>query len=672
MKSILINLLFILTFSSSVYCQNYKFGKVSKEELAQKEYSLEPEAVAAVLNRETATRFDYTSEEGFFILTEVVERIKINKKDGFDYGTIKVKLYKGKKGIKEEITGLKGFTYNIGATGKIEKTKLKSEAIFEKDISNFLSELSFTFPNLKEGSVIEYKYTFKSPFITNINAYIFQELIPVKNVNLVFKAPEYLVYKTHRTGAVNFTINTNTKERTLQYSYTSIGVRNGGGADKSIQDEIKFTENIYTVNLTNVPSLKVEAFSGNIHNYLSKLKFELAYTKFPNAPFKNYTTNWEAVTKSIYESPNFGSELKKENYFKKDIDNLLSGISSENDKIIKIFEYVKHKIKWNSFYGKYTNKGVRSAYKTQEGNVAEINLMLTAMLRYAGINARPILTSTKSNGIPVFPTANGFNYVIAGIEIPDGVILLDATNKLGNINLLKPELINWKGRLIRKDNSSAWVSLVPKKHSVESILIQSQLNENNEITGTVQQRTTSLLASEVRKKYLGEPQSNRIKILQEDLENTEIKDLSFENLDNVYKPVSIKYSFTNPDAVEKLTDKIIINPLIFLGKKENPFKLENRTYPVDFGYPFKHRMIINIKIPDTYSVESMPESANFAFGNNDGVFRFNISESNGSVQVMVDFAINTPIITPDLYANLKGFYQLILEKENEKIVLTKQ
>ena len=101
-----------------------------------------------------------------------------------------------------------------------------------------------------------------------------------------------------------------------------------------------------------------------------------------------------------------------------------------------IFDFVKSKVKWNEYYGKYTSDGVKKAYKEQVGNVAEINLMLTSMLRYAGLNANPVLVSTRDNGIPLFPTREGYNYVISCVELPTGKVLLDATNKYGSPNIL--------------------------------------------------------------------------------------------------------------------------------------------------------------------------------------------------------------------------------------------
>ena len=52
--------------------------------------------------------------------------------------------------------------------------------------------------------------------------------------------------------------------------------------------------------------------------------------------------------------------------------------------------------------------------KTRQGNVAEINLLLTAMLRKAGIEADPMILSTRDNGIAntSYPLISEYNYVI--------------------------------------------------------------------------------------------------------------------------------------------------------------------------------------------------------------------------------------------------------------------
>src|SRR5690606_34165552 len=133
--------------------------------------------------------------------------------------------------------------------------------------------------------------------------------------------------------------------------------------------------------------------------------------------------------------------------FENDVNNLVASVSNPMERASLIFNFVKSKVKWNGYVGISSKEGVRKAYKDQTGNVAEINLMLTAMLRHAGLNANPVLISTKQNGIPLFPTLDGYNYVISGIETEQGVILLDASNKYSMPNILPSRVLNWEGRI---------------------------------------------------------------------------------------------------------------------------------------------------------------------------------------------------------------------------------
>ena len=95
------------------FAQDYRFGKVSKEEVQQKVHPTDSSANAAILYREMITEFDYNQTEGFYITTEVFERVKIYNKEGFDWATKKVNLYQGSGGAKEEISNLKGYTYYL-------------------------------------------------------------------------------------------------------------------------------------------------------------------------------------------------------------------------------------------------------------------------------------------------------------------------------------------------------------------------------------------------------------------------------------------------------------------------------------------------------------------------------------------------------------------------------
>ena len=166
-------LLLALLNISFCFSQDFRYGKVSKEELAEIKHPIEADADAAILFREESTHFEYDQDRGFYIYTEIFERVKIYNAEGYDKATKIIGVYQGSQ-AKEEVNGIKGVTYNL-RDGKIDETKLRKDGIFEEERSKYYEVVKFTMPDIQEGCVIEYKYFLKSPFISNINEISLQE-----------------------------------------------------------------------------------------------------------------------------------------------------------------------------------------------------------------------------------------------------------------------------------------------------------------------------------------------------------------------------------------------------------------------------------------------------------------------------------------------------------------
>ena len=670
MKIIITTISFLCFLNISV-AQNYKFGKVSKEELQQTVHPTDPTADATVLYREVKTDFQYKEDTGWFMVTDYFERIKIYNKEGFEWANATIDLYKGDK--DDKLLGLKGYTYHLNADGKVEEVKLTDDGIFEEQTTKYLTQTKITMPDLREGCVIEYKYTINSPFIFNIDEFSFQETIPVDKVKVSFTTPEYFIYKTHQRGWVPYKVNSESRERTMSYRETVRDLRglSGSGLPETSTREVKFKEDTYTVELDNVPAIKEEAFVGNLNNYTTALQFEMSYIDMPGSTLKTYATNWEDVSKGIYKVDLFGNELERKNYFEKDLDPILNGLTTSEEKISKIFNYVVNKMTWNGYNGYFTNEGVNTAYKKGSGNVADINLMLIAMLRYANIDANPVLVSTKSHGIPLFPTRNGFNYLIAAVNLPQGNLLLDATNKDAEIGVLKSNILNWQGRVIKKDGTSGWVSLSSMVPAVKSTMVNVNVEEDMSVSGKSKNRFTGNYAFQYRTEYKSLNQDAQRKKIEKISNQAELANLAFENLNSPGQPVSLEYDFEVMDVVEDVAGKLYFSPMVFMATKESPFKSETRLYPIDFGYPMKDRYIINIDLPQGYKVESLPANVVYNLGENDGSYRYLISQVGNKLQLSVEFAINQSFIAAEDYNNLKKFYELLIAKENEKVVLSK-
>ena len=670
MKHFFITLLVLVSLQG--ISQEKELGEVTVEELSQKKHPSDTSAVAAVIFEKGKTYFEYKQDDGFKVITEVEVKIKIYKKEGFDWGNKEIQFYVG--GQRDESVMIsKAVTYNL-VNGQIEKTKLKSDGEFIEKRNKFWSSKKIIMPNIKEGSIIEYKYILKSPFISSLPDWSFQNEIPVNYSQYKVIIPEYFKYNTYKKGNISISEQKSKSSRTVTLVFKSRTNSNfNGSVASSSRDfqEVVINEDQIIYKAEKVPALKDETFVNNIQNYTSSIQHELGSTQFPDTPFKLYSTDWETVTKKIYEDSDFGTQLNKTGYFENELKSLLNGTTERDEKIAKIFAFVKSKMNWDNFRSYNCDKGVSQAYSEKNGNSAEINLMLIAMLRYAGVDASPIILSTRNNGIALFPSLTAFDYVIAGVEIPDGLILLDATSKNSMPNILPVRDLNWFGRIIRKDGTSAQIDLSPNVLSKEYTNLMATISPSGELSGMIKSQSSDYNAFIFRDGDGKLTQDSYLEKLEKQLNNSEVEGYTIENKTDLSKPIIETFSFKNTNSTETIGDKIYFSPLLFFGKTSNPFKQEKREYPIDFVYPHQEKYLNIINIPEGYQVETIPTPVNIVFTDELLTYKYNITSNGKQIQVSSVLDIKTSILPSEDYEELKKFYEEMIKKQTEKVVLKK-
>lgn len=649
-----IAIVLILLVQVSISAQNYKFGKVSKEELEEKFYPLDSTADAAYLYKYRRSYFDWDQTAGWFrLITEVHQRIKIYNKDGFNYANHSIIYYKPDSGDNERVYGIKGYTYNL-ENGKVVKEKLSKKNIFKEKLNQYNSNIKITMPDIKEGSILELKYEISSPYATSIDDVQFQKGIPIKKLESQIEFPEYYSFNKTSKGFYSLPMKTTSKNGNV--------------------GSTKFNIDVLTFEGENIEALKNdEPYVANVNNYRGGVKFELAQTNFISigGSLKNYYNSWESVSKQIFKNISFGAELNKSNYYKNDLEELLVNAKTDSDKITAIFQFVKKNVKWDGLYSKFTEKGVRKAYKEQSGNVADINLMLTSMLRSAGLNADPVLVSSKGNGVPLFPTSKGFDYVVSIVRFPNNsYILLDATEEYSLPNVLPVRALNWKGRIVNKDGNSSWVDLTSTKHTLEDNMMIVKVTEDMMVEGFIRTKLNNLNALNYRraKNHIKEED---LMNKYEEVNNIEIEEFKIVNKENIGKSLIRNVKFVSEDLIEEINGKLYIEPLLFLTQHQNPFKLEERKFPVDFTTAWKDVNRVSIQLPEGYKVENLPEPMAVALPDNLGVFKYQVLNKGKKISTSLILQLNQPLISPQYYPYLKDFYSKMVKKQSEKIILTK-
>ena len=656
----LIIILVFFCFSKS-NAQKYELGKVTVAQLQEKVHPKDTSASAAIIFKKGRTFFTYNNTNGFSANHVYEFKIKIYKKEGLAWADQKVKFYIGYEKLNEDrLEFSQAITYNL-ENGAIVKTKLDNQGTFKKKINKYWNEKTITLPNVKVGSIIEYKYILKTENIVKLPDFEFQYEIPVDYFEYKTEIPEFYVYKTILVGKTPITSDAKIT-----------------AGSQSFEDEHNQTSRLSYQQITSthtgrdITALRLEPYVNNIENYKGSIQYELERIRYPDQPVKDYALTWEGVASTIFKDEDFGKELNQSDFLLEDVRKLLGNVESLKERLDIIFKFVQNKMNWNEENGYYTDKGVVKAYKEQTGNAAEINFILIDMLKVAGVEVNPVLVSTVENGIPVYPTRTGFNYVIAAAEIDGKEILLDATHKFTSPNILPLNLLNWKGRLIKKDGTSKEIDLYPALVSKEFSNTIAKLDASGKIEGKVRVQRTDYDAYSFRVQNADKNQESYLEKYEEQLGDLKILDYAIENKKtNLSNPIIETFSFSSDNQSEIIGGKIFISPLLFFTRTKNPFTQEIRQMGIYFGYPSQEKFNLNLDIPEGYSVESMPKPIRISTEDKAITYTFNISNEGNKIQISCIKEINNSIFAADEYTGLKDVFQKILASQNEKIVLKK-
>lgn len=651
-----------------------RFEKVSEEELSMKTYANDSTAEAVILYDEGSSYVRYdTYKEEFLLNFERFVRIKILKQNGVEWGNLNVALY-SLNSNREEMSSSKGTTFNL-EKGKIVKSELKKDAIFRERQNKYYETVRLSMPSVKVGSVIDIKYQIITNLTWNLRPWQFQYTIPVKwsQYNVVY--PEYFKYNQSSLGYHPLLyVKTDRKNENINFN-TSVKNDNKyiGGKTQTVNHTISYMTEIFDYAAKDLPAMKTEPYLTTLDNYTTQVKFELANADFTRVggSFKNYTTSWIDIAKQLKESESFGIQLKTTGFIEDAVTGITKGTNDEMMKVGLIYNYVQHTMKWNGYKSLYTSQNLKKAYSDKTGNSADINLLLSIMLNKAGISANPVILSTRENGI--LPVSNASisdcNYVIIQAIVNGKPILLDATESNLQAGLLPFRCLNGEGHLI-KDEDSQPISLV-NSQSIENTMAVIEIKDGK-MTGTIKKKISGLSAFNFREsvKSAGSKQEHFDKTKNSSTE-LDYQEYQYNNLDSLSLPIYIDYKISMKEDQDGEVGIMYINPILIDRQKENPFTSPTREYPVDFGAPYSEAYNLQLTIPEGYAVEELPKSNSLVMEGKAGQFKYQVTQVGNKIVLNFRLSIDKALFLPLEYPALQNFFNLVINKQAEQIILKK-
>lgn len=648
-----IRLTIILTILTwlTIQGQNFskEFGKLSQGEVELKQYSLDKDAEALVLFDIAKSHF-YRIENSFDVVFERTTRIKILSEAGIKWAKMEIPFYR-EGNISERVYDIKAYAYNY-ENGVLNKTQFDVSNAFDEKINNSWTVKKFAIPNVKEGTIIEYYYKISSEYKFNLRDWEFQWKIPVLYSEYEVRMIPFYEYSWFLQGANRFDSYTSNVDKGLPRQFGSI----------------TFQDMVHLYIMKDVPAFKNEEFITSINDYIIKLDFQLAKINYPSGASVGILTTWEDMNKELLKNEDFGKYANKsENLASKLLNIDCLSLKNEKERFDYVIDYVKGNYNWNKNNSKFASKPLKKFIEEKHGNSADINLFTIGLLNAAGIDAKPVLISTREHGKIKYdyPYTHFFNYVIILAQV-DGVnFLTDATEILSLNNRIPSRCINDKGLIIQKGKIE-WIGLECLFPSEIETEIQIDITDNATVSSSINKSASEYDALYFRNNY-----SDKTETIKKKLESTDyiIIDTTIvvQNQLNKEEPYVLKYNqMSKPEIVN---EKIYLSPFLNETVTDNPFKQKERTYPIDMLYPKRRIYNSTIVVPDGYKVEYIPSENKI----NNQLFELNYSTSIADNQISISFNyyFKMSVYSPDDYSKIKFYFDEIVKKGNEKIVLAK-
>jgi len=653
-------LLAVLPFSSVAGQDikfNPKFEAVSEEEVKMTSYPRDTSAAAVIIYKEL-TRTVFVSPGFEFYLKNINRyRFKVLKESAKDIGDFEI-IYRTDGEMSEKIHDIKVTTFNW-ENGKVVKTKMGKEFIFDQKYSDHAKRISFSAQNVKVGSVIEVTFERLNKHYWDIGDITFQGSIPVNCVEAKVRYPEWLVFNAMSRGLKLYSSN-------QSYETDRLTLGTGKYADyNSLQ---------FNYRAVNLPALKAEDNVYCISQFYSAVSFELAALRLPGQVPKTVAYQWSDVDKRIMESDIF-SELNSSCKFKDEVDPIKNSDKSFKEKVVAIRNLVAGKVKWNKTI-RLVPKSASSVLKESSGSNADINALTGSALKYAGFTVTPVAVKLRTSGeLQDFHISlDAFDTFVLKVASDKGeVLMLDAAFPTGYVNIFPYPYLVPKARQIVKDQSiRPWIDLTSLTKNQTSYNVHAKLDEDGLLSGTMKIEATGEESMYLKEFYNSYDEKEKFYAALEKNNSYTIVDLTVQNMDEYTPDCSITVGIES--QMQTTEDRIYLKPVIETLHSEARYKSETRSVPVDF--PYRETTVYNlvVEIPEGYEIEQMPSNSSAGSTKVDSKadIVYKKSEDGRKIEVSYIYVLNDMYADPRDYQDFRRYWMQLAKLENETIVLKKK
>ena len=650
--------LVIFSFFLSVSAQGLteiRYGQIPQSDIAMTSLPADRSAEAIVLH--DGINLTITESTTGYELSQLIHRrVKIFKESAFDRANVKLYYYRGSESIRD----LKALI--VLPSG--QKIELGSRDFIRENQTDDLSTIRFTFPQLVEGAILEYRYRRTSENVTQLPRYYFQEDIPVRFAEFKANLNAKLSYLTLSNAFEMMCINEEEHQK-------------GNLSDNSYGNDAGVVSIRYHYAMCDIPAFQTEPYINNLLDYVPNVQFQLAEYYIPGRGWNRMLGTWESAAQQLMEEPDIGMRFKRNSQFRL-IHEEVGPLMGENqlEKAQYALNRVNNHMNWDGTYRISSEVSLKDAWKATLGNSATLNMILLGLLRANDIEAEPLLVGFRDSGRPIqqFPVIRQFSHMMVLAQLDGEPTIIDANGSSGMVGLPRVQALNGAA-WVMSTSDPRWIpietSMMPQIHQAQVELASdgsADIVTQSVCRGYYRFAAESDLANEE-----SEPEGPILDYLLNKYPGTVFQSRQITPPEIATDPVQIELQ-TSATIAESVGDYLYLRPVLMNFLENELIETEERQFPIDFAFPWRKVLVAEIQLPEGYVLEEKPEDRRLR--SPDGGIRTHLylqhKPEENTLAINFSVRVGKSVFGPQEYEILREVFEQVIDMQETVVVLRRE
>lgn len=621
------------------------FQPVSPDELKMTSEPKAPGAPAIILFREVDR-----DDRGLTAHEDVYFRIKILTEEGRKYADIEIPFYKAEGNIGNI------HARTVEPDGSIVSFAGKA---FDKDIVKargvrYLAK-TFTLPDVRVGSVLEYYYTLDLPETTLFNS-------------------RWILSNELYTRNAKFSL----KPYTSDYDHWSVRWTWNRLPEGTIQPK-EGPDHVIGMQASDIPAFHAEDYMPPENELKSRVDFIYSRDVFELDPGKY----WKKLGKKRNEQ--LESFIGKRKAMEEAVATIVAPGDTPEVKLQKIYARVQQ-IRNTTYEVQKTAEeqkrikekppeNVEDIWKKQYSNGRDLTWLFLALARAAGFEGYGMWLADRENYFFYPQTMDGerldANVVVIKLNGKD--VFFDPGSAFTPFGMLPWAETAVKGLKLDKDGGT-WLETSLPSSADTGIRRKAELklSDTGELEGKLVVTYTGLEASERRVSERLADDTERKKYLEDDVKEAIpiISDIELTNQPD--------WKSSSPSLVAEFSVKITgwvsaagrraLFPVgLFSATEKRLFDHTDRAHPIYFSYPFQRSDEISVDLPLGWQVSTVPKPQQL-----DAkaiIYNLNATNDKGSLHVSRALDVDVLLLPVENYPTLRKIFQVVRTGDEQQVIL---